>query len=148
MNGDSLRGYDEISLDGFKVVRSTMFCRGPHMMEPMCTIWPFKIIFNKSAIKALNMCDYVRFEVNPDTKGFLVVPCTSKDEDSIKWLKGEKDPQLRNLQSAEFGSQLYKSWNLDETCTYKTAGRLVVVNQKVMLFFDFSRAEKRDGKRE
>ena len=34
---------------------------------------------------------------------------TSKDEDSIKWLKDEKDPRLRNLQSSEFGSQLHKA---------------------------------------
>ncbi len=144
----TLTANEEFSLDGFQVVRSEMFCRGPRMQEAVCTIWPNKIAFSKSCVKKLNACEFVRFEVNASTKGLLVVPCSSKDKDSVKWLKGSKDPVVRNLQSSEFGSQLYKAWHLDESLNYRTTGRLVMVSQKVMLFFDFSKAEQWVGKRE
>ncbi|MBE5851283.1 MAG: hypothetical protein E7298_14340 [Lachnospiraceae bacterium] len=148
MNGDFQTATTELNMEGFKVVRSDMFCKGPRMLEPVCTIWPTKIGFNKSCIKALNYCEFVRFEVNPVTKGLVVVPCTSKDDDSIRWIKGEKDPVVRNLQSTEFGDQLYRSWKLDEAFNYRAYGRLALANQKVMLFFDFSRAEQWTGKRD
>ncbi len=141
-------GNEEFSLEGFQVVRSDMFSRGPREMEPVCTIWPNKISFSKSSVKILNACEFVRFEVNAGTKGLLIVPCSSKDKDCIKWIKGSKDPVVRNLQSAEFGSQLYKAWHLDESFNYRARGRLVMVNQKVMLLFDFSNAEQWAGKRE
>ena len=148
MNGEVSKDYEEFNLDGFQVVRSEMFSRRPYMLEPVCTIWPNKIAFSKSCVKALSACEYVRFEVNANTKGLLVVPCSSKDDDSIKWIKGAKDPCVRNLQSAEFGAQLYKAWQLDENYVYRAPGRLVLVKQKVFLFFDFSHAEQWQGKRD
>ena len=45
------------------------------------------------------------------------------------------------MESRTFGEQLYQSWGLDPEYNYRAIGRLVSVNQKVMLLFDFSQPE-------
>lgn len=69
------------------------------------------------------------------------MPVTSTDKDSIRWAKGDKDKTVRNMESRIFGEQLYQSWGLDSEYNYRAIGRLVSVNQKVMLLFDFSQPE-------
>ena len=56
-------------------------------------------------------------------------------------MKGEKEKFLRNLESKAFGEQLYQKWGLDTDYNYRTVGRLVTVNQKVMILFDFNHPE-------
>ena len=79
--------------------------------------------------------------MNPTTKCLLVCPVTSSDKDGIRWIKGEKEKFLRNLESKAFGEQLYRKWNLDPDYTYRSVGHLVTANQKVMILFDFSHPE-------
>ena len=55
--------------------------------------------------------------------------------------RGEKEKFLRNLESKAFGEQLYQKWGLDADYNYRTVGRLVTVNQKVMILFDFNHPE-------
>lgn len=45
------------------------------------------------------------------------------------------------MESKAFGEQLYQSWGLDPEYNYRAVGRLVSVNQKVMMFFDFRESE-------
>lgn len=132
---------EELNLDGFQVVRSEMFVHLPRKGDATCTIWPTKISFSKLCLIYLNKCEYIRLEVNPTNKCLLVVPVSSKDKDSIRWIKGQKDFTVRNMESRAFGGQLYHSWNLDPKYNYRAIGRLVMSNQKVMMLFDFSNAE-------
>jgi len=132
---------EELSLEGFQIVKSEMFLHLPHRAEPTCTIWPTKISFSRMALRALNNCEFIRIEVNPDTKCLLVAPTPSTDKDSIRWIKGQKDPSCRNMESRIFGEEIYQAWGLDPKYNYRAAGRLVSARNKIMLLFDFHDAE-------
>ena len=51
------------------------------------------------------------------------------------------------MESRRFGDQIYKSWGLDSDYNYRAVGRLVTANQKVMMLFDFNKAEQWKSKR-
>lgn len=132
---------EELSLEGFQVVKSEMFLHLPRKGEPTCSLWPFRISFNKISLHVLNNCEYVRLEINPATRGMLVIPVTSKDKDAIRWIKGQREFYVRNMESRAFGDELYKAWGLDSEYNYRATGKLVSSKGKVMLLFDFSSAE-------
>ena len=132
---------EEMTIDGFQIVSASMFHHPPRKCEATCTIWPTRISFNKLTLEKLHYCDYIKIQVNPTTKCLLLSPVTSSDKDSIRWMKGEKEKFLRNLESKAFGEQLYQKWGLDADYNYRTVGRLVTVNQKVMILFDFNHPE-------
>lgn len=135
------RTIEEMSLDGFQIVNANMFIHIPRNSDPTCTVWPTRISFNKLTLEKLNFCEYVKIQVNPKTKCLLVMPVSSSDKDSIRWTKGSMEKVIRNMESKAFGEQLYQSWGLDPEYNYRAAGRLVSVNQKVMMFFDFRESE-------
>ena len=141
---------EEVSLDGFQIVSSDMFIRRPRNSDPTCSIWPTQLSFSKLAISSLNNCEYVRIEVNPKTKCLVVIPVTSSDKNSIRWVKGKKEIFARNMESKRFGGLIYNTWGLDPNYNYRAVGRLVTVNKKVMMLFDFNNAElwqsKKGGK--
>ena len=132
---------EELSLDGFKIVKSEMFLHLPRKSEPTCTLWPTCISFSKMALQLLNCCEFIRMEVNPTTKSLLVVPTTSSDKNSMRWIKGTKELGVRKFESKVFGDELYKAWDLDPEYNYRANGRLVSARKKVMLLFEFSDAE-------
>ena len=132
---------EEVSLDGFQIVASDMFVHLPRKSDATCTIWPTKLSFSKLALSSLNNCEYVRIEVNPRTKCLIVLPVSSGDKNSIRWVKGTKEFSVRNMESRRFGEQVYKSWGFDTDYNYRAVGRLVTANQKVMMLFDFNDAE-------
>lgn len=138
---------EEMSLDGFQIVNANMFAHSPKRNDVTCTIWPTRISFNKLALEKLHFCEYIKLHVNPKTKCILVMPVSSSDKDSIRWIKGEKERFVRNMESKIFGGQLYKSWGLDPECNYRASGHLVTANQKVMLLFDFNEAELWKGRK-
>lgn len=140
-------GIEEVNLDGFQIVRSEMFLHSPRKGDATCTVWPTKISFSKLALTSLNSCEYVRIEINPSTKCLLVVPVTSKDKDSIRWIKGQKEFTVRNMESKQFGDILYSTWGLNPQCNYRAAGRLISSKGKVMLLFNFTDAEMWKGKK-
>ena len=132
---------EEVSLEGFQIVASDMFVHLPRKSDATCTIWPTKLSFSKLVLSSLNNCEYVRIEVNPRTKCLIVLPVSSVDKNSIRWIKGTKEFSVRNMESRRFGEQVYKSWGLDMDYNYRAIGRLVTANQKVMMLFDFNDAE-------
>ncbi len=132
---------EELNLDGFQIVKSEMFLHLPRKADPTCTIWPTKISFSRMTLQALNNCEYVRLEVNPSTKCLLLAPTHSSDKDSIRWIKGQKEFSVRNMESRQFGEEVYKAWGLDEQYNYRAVGRLVSARNKIMMLFDFSTAE-------
>ena len=132
---------EEVTLDGFQIVSSDMFTQLPRKSDPTCSIWPSQLAFNKLTISSLNNCEYVRIEVNPKTKCLVVIPVTSSDKDGIRWINGKKDLFARNMKSKRFGELIYNTWGLDPNYNYRAVGRLVTVNKKVMMLFDFNDAE-------
>ena len=137
---------EEISMDGFQVVSGEYFTRRIAYFSPTCTIWSGGITFNKVALTALNNCERVRIEIHPQKKSVLLVPVTIKDKDGIPWRKNIKDYAPRRMECSRFSSTLYEMWGWDTSCVYRTAGRIVTVDNKVMLLFDFNAPEQWRGK--
>ncbi len=131
----------EISHDGFQVVSGEMFKHMQRLSLPSATLWYNSISFSKASVQALNSCERVRIEVNPSTKCLLIVPVTIKDKDNIHWVKNVKDPQARKIECKAFTSQLFDTWGWKDTHVYRTTGKVVSVDKKVMLLFDFSDPE-------
>ena len=92
-------------------------------------------------MNALNGCERILIQVNTKTKGILIVPVSSKDKDGILWLKDSKVVQAKKLDCKAFSSQLFKTWGLDPEYVYRSYGRVVTTDKKVMLLFDFQDTE-------
>ena len=130
----------QISLEGFQTVSSELFRRPPQTAALTMTLWRNSIGFSKAAIIALNCCERIRIHVHPKTKCILISPSTASDKDSIRWLRSNKVPASKKMECAAFARSLFELWGLDSDQVYKTAGRIVTVENKVMLCFDFSAA--------
>ena len=130
---DSIR---EISLEGYQVVRGKYFTR---KYEPSMTLFASAISFNSAAFESLNNCDSVQFLVNEKNKSIIVKPIISKGPDAINWNKN-KNKSVR-IECTSFTKQLYEVWQLKTDCRYKSTGILVQSDKKVMLLFDFQKAE-------
>lgn len=131
----------EISHEGFQVVSGEMFKHMQRISQPSATLWCNSISFSKASVQALNNCERIRIEVNPSTKCLLIVPVTIKDKDNIRWVKNIKDPQARKIECKAFTAQLFETWGWKPNYVYRTTGRIVSVDKKVMLLFDFSEPE-------
>lgn len=137
-----LNEVEEISMDGFQVVSGEYFSHSPNLVSPSCTIWSSGITFNKVALTALNSCERIRIEIHPQKKCVLIVPVTMKDKDGILWRKNIKEYATRRIECVRFTSSLYEMWGWDAELTYRALGRIVTVDRKVLLLFDFNTAEQ------
>nr|MBQ6243004.1 hypothetical protein [Lachnospiraceae bacterium] len=138
LNNDTI---PEITLDGFQVVSADMFRRAFRLFDPSMTLWNNSICFSKAAVTALNNCARIRIEVNTMAKKILIAPVTSNDKDGIKWLQSGENPSARKIECIQFASQLYKLWGFDPKRTYRAPGKIVAVERKIMVMFDFSEPE-------
>ena len=90
----------EISLDGFQVVSGQMFAHLPRKSDATCTLWPTSISFSKQAVVLLNNCEHIRIEINPTTKGLLVVPadqgvaCGPRNKQRPGWRPVDQEYQV------------------------------------------------------
>lgn len=133
---------EDITLDGFQVVSKSMFSHYLRTSDPTCTVWEDSISFSKATILALNSCDRIVIRVNSKTKCLLIAPAPANDKDAVTWKKGSGEVQSKRIECKQFGDQLYKSWGLDTGYVYRACGKLVSVEKKIMLLFDFNTAEK------
>ncbi len=129
----------ELNLEGFQVVSSDFFDHYHQRNDiPTITLWNDQIAFSKASVKALNNCERVRMEINAQTRGILLIPVSTKDKDGIKWMTTGKDPHGRKIDCKGFTEKLYETWEWKKDHVYRANGRIVVADQKIMLFFDFS----------
>ena len=131
----------EVSMDGFQVVSGDMFRSITRLNLPAITLWYNSISFSKASVVMLNNCERVRIEVNPKTRCILLIPVTSKDKDAVRWAKTGKEVQPRKIECLAFTSQLFDGWGWDRKRVYRTTGRIVSSDKKIMLLFDFSNPE-------
>ena len=134
--------YNEISMDGFKVVSSDFCCTVSRVSAPTITVWDGSIGFSKQDLLLLNSCENVLMQINAENKKILVVPTSSKDKDAIKWVKKTNPLEAKKFSCPKLTDNLYDAWNWDKDYIYRATGRLVTVQNKVMLYFDFSEPEK------
>jgi len=129
----------DIALDGFQVVSSQYFSR---LLEPSMTLFETAVSFSTSAINALQNCEAIQILVCEKQKSIIVSPCASKEKNSIIWNKGKSG---NRLECSAFARQLYDVWKLDVKLRYRTFGRLVKADNKVMLLFNFENCEAWNG---
>lgn len=135
-------GIKTVSLDGFQVVQRKYFSR---LTEPIMTIWESAVAFNAASHDALNNCEAIEIYVNEETRCFAIMPAPSKEKESIKWIRGSKKYKYNRIECTMFARQIFKLWGLDSQYHYRTIGKLVQCDKKLMILFDFSHYEVWSG---
>ena len=135
--------FNEISMDGFKVVSGEYFTTASKQAAPALTIFDGRLCFTKRDVLILNTPEHVLVRVNSEQRKILIVPTKSTDKDAIKWIARMDPVEARKVSCGRLTDQLYDMWGWDKSCYYKAIGRLVISNDKVMLLFDFSNPEVR-----
>lgn len=69
----------------------------------------------------------------------------SSNGNAIVWRKGKNVTKYCKISCTTFARKLFDDWGLDDTYRYRTIGRMVQSDKKVMVLFDFSQAEKWKG---
>lgn len=128
----------DISMDGFQIVRGCYFSR---QLEPALTLWSTSISFNIAAYTSLNNCQSIQLLVHPGTKRILIKPTLSRDQDAINWIKDPSSLKSTKLECTMFTKQLFETWGWDKAVRYRTNGKLVKFDRKLMLLFDFNHPE-------
>lgn len=128
----------EVRLDGFEVVQGQLFTR---QTGPAMTIRRNNISFNISAYDTLNRCESVQILVNLQRKCIVIKPSNSSDPNSIKWIKPGKTPSGTWIECTPFCKHLIQAWGWDPEKRYRTIGHPVASDNKLMLFFDWSKPE-------
>ena len=135
-------GIKTVSLDRFQVVQRKYFSR---LTEPMMTIWESAVAFNTASHDALNNCECIEIYVNEKAKSIAIMPVPSKDKEAVQWIRGSKKYKYNRIECTMFARQIFKSWGLDPQYHYRTPGKLVQCDKKLMILFDFSHYEVWSG---
>ena len=133
---------NEISLEGFQIVSSDFFTYATRTNAPTLTIWDGSIGFSKQDVLLLNSCENIMIRINAKEHKALVIPTKSNDKDAIKWVKKLDPIEARKITCPKLTDKLYEMWGWDKDYVYRTNGRLVTSDNKVMLLFDFTSPEK------
>lgn len=132
-----------ISLDGFQLVNCKYFSRSS---EPIMTLFSSAVSFNAASKEALNCCESVEILINEKSRSIIVRPAVnSKNTEAIIWKKSSEKAQYSRIECSMFAKKIYSAWELDKQYSYKTMGKLVQCDKKVMLLFDFSSKEAWQG---
>ncbi|HCS35971.1 MAG TPA: hypothetical protein DIW48_04630 [Sphaerochaeta sp.] len=140
LNNESL--IQNITLDGFQVVQGQLF---KNERSPVMTIYTNEVAFAREAHAALNNCAAIQLLVNVGNRTIIVRPSASTDEHAIVWERQLKDTYVPRFHCPCLTRQLYALWNWNTNYRYKTDGRLVRCEKKVMILFDFNEAKPFDG---
>lgn len=133
-----------ISLEGFQVVKCKYFSR---QSEPVMSLFPSAISFNTAAHNALHNCEYIEILLNEKKKCIAIIPASSSKDDSeaVRWQCGKDRPKYLRIECSAFTKPIFQAWKLNKDFHYKTMGKLVQCDQKVMLLFDFNEKEVWNG---
>lgn len=135
-------GIKTISLEGFQVVQSKYFSR---LTLPIMTLWESAIAFNIASHEAFNNCECIEIYVNEKAKNIAIMPTPSKEKEAVQWIKRDKKYRNNRIECTMFARQLFKAWKLDPRYHYRTPGKLVQCDKKLMILFDFSHYEVWSG---
>lgn len=139
MNDTQTQNLKQMTLDGFQVVNSSLFST---LGSPAMSVWYDSVSFSQMAYQALGNCDCVTIRVNNQMKAVLVEPASSGSNTAVRWKKGEKVVKYSKISCSTFTRQIYDDWGLDPKARYKSYGRIVQIDKKVMILFEFATAEK------
>jgi hypothetical protein len=104
-----------------------------------------EVSFTREAHRDLNNCAAIQMLIHVENKIVIIMPSTSTDENAIAW-----DRQLKDTSASKFfcpclTNRLYALWDWNTKYKYKTDGRIVYCDKKVMILFDFNDAKPYDG---
>ena len=136
---------DPIDIKGFQVISAKCFTTMKYT-EPKLSLWTTHIGFNPPAYDALNCCDSVQVMLNLPGRSILIKPVPSSDENALSWMPQNGKKFNKKVPCKQLTEMLYREWGLDPEYRYKSTGKLVTADKKVMLLFDFSDPEKWDEK--
>ena len=138
-----LQNIEDISLKGFIVVKHEFF---KQERTPAMTVFRRKVSFGKECQLALGKCQSVQMMINFDSRQIIVRPMSSSEEDTIVWYKEDlKNPFVGDFACTPLMARVFREWGLDPRYRYKTKGRIVKSDRKLMLMFDFNEADTYDG---
>ena len=132
----------EIDLEGFQVVNSQYFST---ISAPQMTIWCDSVSFSQASYAALNNCEAISIMLNKDKKCILISPVQTSNPNAIVWRKGKSVTKYCKISCTTFARKLFDDWGLNDDYRYRTIGRLVQSDRKVMVLFDFTQSEKWKG---
>jgi hypothetical protein len=133
---------EDMSLEGFRIVQSQYFSK---LLEPSMTIWSTSISFNMMAYAALNNCDTIQILVHDKEKSVIIKPSHSQEPNAIDWKKTTSKTKSGRLECTAFMRPLFQMWGLNPECRYRTIGRVVQNDRKVMLCFNFENSVSMKG---
>lgn len=134
---------EDINLKGFIVVEHQFFEKEK---IPSMSLFRRKVTFNKESHILLDKCQAIQMMVNFESRQIIARPMSSADEDSIIWHNEKlKDPFVSDIGCPLMTTRIYKEWKLNPNYRYKTRGRLVKSEKKLMLLFDFNEADAYEG---
>ena len=139
----ALQSIEDISLKGFIVVKHQMFER---TRIPTITISNRKMLFSKDCHTALDNCQSIQVLVNYEQQLIVVKPTSSSEDDSISWRNDKlMIPNINDIPCPLLTQRLYREWNLNSKYRYRSKGKLVKSDNKLMLLFDFNSADLYEG---
>ena len=125
---------NEIDLDGYQVVRSQYFEK---QTEPMLTLFRTAIAFGQSAFQALNNCEAIQVLLSNHDKSIVIRPVPSNTPDAVLWKK-RAEPTYTKIECPRLTRNIYERWGLDKKCHYRTVGKTVQADRKLLILFDFT----------
>lgn len=134
----------DISLDGYQLVRTTYFEK---YVEPVMTLFNNSIGFGLGCYNALGNCEFIQLMLNDANHSILIKPTNSKENETLSWRRSGQETRYNKMDCAMFTRKLFEKWELNPKCHYRTTGRLVQCDKKLMLLFDFNDCKIYNGLR-
>lgn len=126
----------EINLTGYQIIDNNMFSK-PDV--PSMTLFPNAISFTQATYKLFNNCDCVKLYLNANGRNILITPTTSGEASAINWKS--QPSKLGRINCTGFAKLLYDKWHLNPEKRYRTVGKVVQADQKIMILFTFTQPE-------
>ncbi len=124
----------EIDLNGYQLVRSQYFQKQP---EPVLTLFQTAIAFGQGVFQALNNCEAVHILLSNHDKQIVIRPVASNTPDAVIWKKSA-EPKYTKIECPRLTRTIYERWGLDKQRHYRTFGKTVQSDKKMLILFDFT----------
>jgi len=123
-----------IDLSGYQVTKAEFFA---HLREPSITIWKEKVKFNMACIRRFPGITHIQLLVHPEQKRLIIRPCDTDTPDSLRWVSGGGEKELRNKEMTcrVFAAKLFDLMKWDTAYRYKLLGKPAVSGKEVLFLF-------------
>lgn len=126
-----------IDLAGYQVTRAEFFA---HQREVAITVWSDRVKFNMACVRKFPGVTHIQFMIHPDQKRLLIRPCDQDAPDSIRWVSGggEKEIKNRDMVCRIFAEKLFDLMRWDRQYRYKILGKPATCGNEALFLFKLS----------